>query len=393
MHLLLDLLAWTLSLAIGLPTLVFATEILLGLKKPRARSEVPAAVPATRILIPAHDEELGIGEMLTRLLAELPPGMTPLVVADNCSDRTAEIVRGLGVEAIERHDASLRGKGYALAFGRDHLRGDPPECVIVFDADCAARRADLARLAAAAYGEGSAFQATYLLEPDPAAPPMVQVSSFAMAVKNVLRQQGLSRLGAPVLLTGTGMAFPWRLFEPLPLASGSLAEDLELGIALTEAGHPPRFLPEAEVWSRATNASATLVQRSRWEGGFVAMARRHALPLIARGIRKGRWGRLWLGLHLATPPAALLVLINLFVLAAIAILTLAGASPFPLLVLLTLNVVAAVALASAWRSIGRPYLTAAAAARLPLYALWKIPIYLKLLRGGEKQWVRTERTP
>jgi hypothetical protein len=40
---------------------------------------------------------------------------------------------------------------------------------------------------------------------------------------------------------------------------------------------------------------------------------------------------------------------------------------------------------------GRAQIGAATLLRVPLYLLWKIPIYLRLMRGGETRWVRTER--
>ncbi len=40
-----------------------------------------------------------------------------VVVADNCSDATAEIARAMGATVIERHDETNKGKGYALDYG------------------------------------------------------------------------------------------------------------------------------------------------------------------------------------------------------------------------------------------------------------------------------------
>lgn len=58
------------------------------------------------------------------------------MVADNCTDDTARLASAAGAEVIERHDALLRGKGYALDFGVRHLAQQPPDVVIVVDADC-----------------------------------------------------------------------------------------------------------------------------------------------------------------------------------------------------------------------------------------------------------------
>src|SRR6185436_17440011 len=93
--------------------------------------------PRAAVLIPAHDEELGIAATVTGLRAQLAPGDRLIVIADNCSDGTAAAARAAGAEVIERQDTSRRGKGFAIVFAVDHLAATtPPEAVIIVDADC-----------------------------------------------------------------------------------------------------------------------------------------------------------------------------------------------------------------------------------------------------------------
>src|SRR5687768_11219780 len=67
------------------------------------------------VVIPAHNEELGLPETVHSVLASDYPAdrLRVLVVADNCTDGTAAVARRLGVECVERHDRANRGKGYA----------------------------------------------------------------------------------------------------------------------------------------------------------------------------------------------------------------------------------------------------------------------------------------
>jgi cellulose synthase/poly-beta-1,6-N-acetylglucosamine synthase-like glycosyltransferase len=328
---------------------------------------------------------------VSRLIADLPAGMRILVVADNCSDDTAAIARAAGAEAVERHDLERRGKGYALAFGRDQLAAQPPEAVIVLDADCWAEPGALAALASAAIAEDAPVQACDLLRPVRGS-PLVEISTFAFAVKNRIRQLGLQRLGAPAILAGTGMAFPWRIFSAAPLATASLAEDLDLGIDLLRAGERPLFLATARVWSEPGDAVSTLGQRSRWESGFLATARRRALPTLARGITRPSWGELWTGLHLMTPPLALLGLANLLAMTLAALAIVAGATLAPLAALGATLILLALGLAGAWVKLGTDFLSPSAAIRLPAYMLWKLPMYARLLvRRGPRHWVRAAR--
>ena len=220
---------------------------------------------------------------------------------------------------------------------------------------------------------------------------MVQISTFAFLVKNFIRQRGLARLGAPALLTGTGTAFPWTLFVRAPLASGDIVEDLALTLDLAEAGAPPSFLPAARVWSGAEDTSATLSQRGRWEGGFLATARRRAIPAILRGITKLRPGVLWLGMHLLVPPLALLIMLDLGVSVVLVALAFGGADWMPLAALGFLLGTTAAGLAAVWWRQGRAFLSATSLARAPAYMIWKLPIYLQALKGTRRDWVRTPR--
>ena len=71
---------------------------------------------ASPLLVPAHDEEPSIGRLLASTRAAgLPAGRFDVhVVADNCTDRTAEVARAAGAQVDERFDQTARGKGYAL---------------------------------------------------------------------------------------------------------------------------------------------------------------------------------------------------------------------------------------------------------------------------------------
>ncbi|MEP7112575.1 MAG: hypothetical protein ABI862_04875 [Ilumatobacteraceae bacterium] len=82
------------------------------------RPRPPVVAPSKRfvILVQAHDEELVIGRALDAFRGlDYPADLFSVhVVADNCSDRTAEIVRGHGFDAHERDDRDWQGSGAQL---------------------------------------------------------------------------------------------------------------------------------------------------------------------------------------------------------------------------------------------------------------------------------------
>ena len=370
--------------------LVFLAEVILGLV-PQGRRTYPQGPRKIAILTPAHNEQGTIGASVAAIARYLPTGTRQLVIAHNCSDGTAEEARAAGAEVAARNDPERRGKGYALAFGREQLAGDPPDIVIVIDADCTIDPGTIERLADAAAAHGSAIQGSYLFRSRPGDAPMVQISNFAMLVKNLVRQRGGSRLGAPALMVGSGMAFPWARFAALDLATGNIVEDLVIGLELIAAGAPPAFEEAARTWSVPSNVAGTETQRSRWEGGFMATARSTALPLFARGLARLRWPEIWMGLHLMVPPLTLLLMVNVLVWLMTGLLALAGVvAPFHLSSALLAAVLASVLVA--WGLAGRAMLAPKMLVRLPFYLVWKLALYARLVRKREKQdWVRTER--
>jgi cellulose synthase/poly-beta-1,6-N-acetylglucosamine synthase-like glycosyltransferase len=382
------LFAWLLLLPVALISAIFATEVAMGLLPARRASPIGRPTHIA-IIIPAHDEEAGIADTVGALLADAPAGIRLLVVADNCGDQTAGAASAAGAEVIQRVDPHHIGKGYALAYARDHLASRPPEIAIVIDADCRITPGGISRLAAVSAGSAAPVQANYLMRPHRSAGPLVQFSGFAFLLKNLVRQRGLRRIGAPAILTGSGMAFPWPIFAAAPLAGGDIVEDLALGIALAKGGQAPIFLPDVTIWSDPGSTGATLKQRRRWEHGFLRTARRATPSLLA----SARWPLIWLGAHLLVPPLTLLAIAHLILLAGLAAFCPAGASP----VALTTEAVVAAALllviAFAWFREGREQMQTATWLLLPFYIIWKIPIYLAVLLRPERDWTRTDRTP
>lgn len=368
----------------------FVVEVLCGLRQLGAAPSKSERHPTAVIIIPAHDEEAVIEATVRDVRLAAGDRVRILVVADNCADRTAELARSAGANLLIRNDPVHRGKGYALAAARDDLRADPPEVVMVLDADCRIDRQSLDALVSS--GAARPSQAVNLLAPDLKAAPLVQVSSFAFLVKNLVRQRGLQRLAGRVHLTGTGMALPWDLFARANLGGSNIVEDLALGLDLAGQGTPPTLVERAMVWSPAASAGGTLVQRHRWEGGFLSTMVAKSPAILARSIRRGDVRGLCAALDLCVPPLALLATLNLLALTLGLFLVLAGAVAWPVLAAMTVGLFASGAVVLAWLKEGRRFASAGTLARVPLYVLWKLPMYVGLVRrGAPKDWLRTGR--
>ena len=374
-------------------TAFFAVEIMLGLRLARSAAARPGPEASAVIVIPAHDEAEVIGNTLQTLQAAMSENMRILVVADNCRDATADIARDHGAEVIERTSAQDRGKGFALAFAAERLSAVPPDVLVVLDADCFIDRASLRNLVDSAAMSGRPSQAINLLRPDRRSSPLVQLSTFGFMLKNLVRQRGLQRLAGRVHLTGTGMAMPFRLFRASTKTRSSIVEDLSLGLELAAAGHPPMLASDATVSSESSTEQGTLVQRRRWEGGFISTALPRGLREALHGLARGRLRTVLAGLDLMVPPLALFAVLNIAALIAASVLTFVlGAAWWPVIALSGLLALALLAVFAAWMREGREFISLSVLARIPLYVLWKLPMYVGLARGGApKEWLRTGR--
>lgn len=386
-----------LVVGVGAPVLVFALQVLtaslLGVRRqPAGDDDAGGPRPLTAVLVPAHDEELGIGATIDALRPQLQPGDRVLVVADNCRDATAAVARRHGAEVFERFDTKRRGKGYALDAGLRHLAQQPPQVVVVVDADCLVEAGALGRIARRAAELDRPVQAYYAMLPVPDPGLGQRVAAFAWTVKNLVRPAGAAHWGLPCQLMGTGMAMPWSTLSAVSLASGHIVEDMKLGVDLALTGRPPAFEPAARVSSEfPTSEVGQATQRTRWEHGHLQVLFGLGPRLLMQGLRRADWRAIGLAADLMVPPVSLLFMLALFASLAGALLAWASGlwwiawSTAGLLGLLVATLLVA------WARFGRDVLSVGDLLRAPLVALGKLPLYLQFVVGRESQWVRTRR--
>src|ERR1700723_2611117 len=114
---------------VAIPVTVFCIEVLAAVIRPRQSFSLPVSNgsrPRVAVLIPAHNESKGLLSTLGDTQVQLRSTDRLLVVADNCTDDTAEVAASAGAEVTERHDPTKVGKGYALDWGLRHLSTAPP---------------------------------------------------------------------------------------------------------------------------------------------------------------------------------------------------------------------------------------------------------------------------
>lgn len=393
---LVDLLSVGLTAACSLaavPALVYALETLLASTKRDHGG--PASRPEglrVAILLPAHNEATGIAASIRSVREQMHATDQVLVVADNCTDDTAQVARAAGATVLERHNDTLRGKGYALDHGISHLKTSPPDMVIMLDADSVLHPGGLDELIAACQAHGAPIQSRYLMLAPQGASLKTRIAAFAWLVKNHVRPLGAQVMGWPCLLTGSGMAFPWPVIQNAPLASGHLVEDMQLGLDLAVAGHAPVFCERALVTSEFPSSDEGLSsQRTRWEHGHLGTIQSQLPRLLAQAVRQRRTGLLGLALDLSVPPLSSLILLTLALAAAslgfAALTGLWWATATPMMALLLLGA----GTTSAWYRHGQGTLTPQEMLSIGSYVVHKLPVYLNFFTKRQVAWIRTRR--
>ena len=381
---------------LAVPVFFFCIEVLAAVTLPQRERVLPPINSLRRrvaVLIPAHNESKGLLNTLGDIKAQLQSGDRMLVVADNCTDDTAAVARAAGAEVTERHDPAKIGKGYALDWGLQHLSADPPDIVVIIDADCRLADDALARLTTACAATGRPMQALNLQTAPLESPIDFRVAEFAFRVKNWVRPLGLCALNLPCQLTGTGMAFPWEVIRSANLASGLAVEDLKLGLDLARAGHPPLFCPSSGVNSQfPSSIKGAESQRKRWEQGHIGTIARTVPRLAYESLTQANFRLLALTLDAAVPPLTLLGMLVSLMLAVSAFGVLLGLSSSVLIVSAASFLGYLLAVLLCWSKFGRDILPLSSIWSVVSYVVDKLPLYRQILyRGGSSQWIRTDR--
>ena len=381
----------------GVP--VLAASGYLGLLTLLSRRIVPRA-PDDRtqfdIVVPAHNEAANIEGTIRSLQAVDYPAdrYRILVIADNCSDNTAELARAAGARVLERTNAVERGKGYALALGYATALSEKfAGAVIVVDADTHVSRNLLSAFSARFVAGADAVQAEYGVR-NGSESWRTRLRVIALTLFHTVRSLARERLHVSCGLRGNGMGFSTSVLRRVPPRAFSIVEDVEYGIALAREGVRVEYVHEAVVdGEMPSSAEASQTQRERWEGGRWTLVRAHVATLVAASrTAANRWVPLDLAADLLVPPLTSLVFIaGLGFVISLALLF-RGAVSVAAVVPWTLSV-AAIAIyvvrGMVLSGVGLSGLFDLMWA--PVYAVWKVTLlFRKSRRNGE--WVRTARS-
>ena len=344
------------------------------------------------VLIPAHDEETLVGRLLASLeqLDYPRENYDVCVVADNCSDRTADLARSTGARVYERFDTERKAKGFALHWLLEQLRdeGSQYDAFVVLDADSVVS-ANFLRGMDFRLERGSQVVQAYYSVSNAGQSTVTSLRSAALAAIHYVRPLGRSLLGLSCGLKGNGMCFAASIIERFGWRWFTLAEDVEFHLALIRAGIRVDFAPEATVQAdMPVTLAQAATQNARWEQGRLLLVRRSVPGLIARALRTGSLAQLDAAAEQLIPPLSVP-----FALSGLCVVSAWALGSLELAVLGGLNLLGQMLYVLVGLTlVGAPRQTFVALSTAPVYIAWKLGLYCRaLVRGQGSPWVRTTR--
>jgi cellulose synthase/poly-beta-1,6-N-acetylglucosamine synthase-like glycosyltransferase len=345
------------------------------------------------VIVPAHNEAAVIERTVASLkMIEWPADRFRVwVVADNCSDSTASLARTAGAQVWERHDTSLRGKGYALQYAFGASLGEGwANAVVVVDADAEVSVNLLEAFAARIETGAHAVQAHYGVL-NPMASWRTRLITIAKASFHIVRSRARERIKVSCGIRGNGWCVTHELLKTVPYAAFSLTEDLEYGIDIGIAGYRVAYADEAH--SDADMASGEQVarqQRQRWEGGRFQLIREKTLPLLAATLRQRSAICFDLALDLLVLPLSYVALNVVALIAAAGVMSIWQPAFHGWLKLSAAFAVCLVLyVLRGWQLSGVGAQGLLDLARAPGFLVWKVVLMLN--PNKSREWVRTDR--
>lgn len=294
---------------------------LAGLFSRRCRREYR---PASRfaVIVPAHNEAPVIGKLIENLLElDYPRELYDIfIIADNCSDHTAQVAREHGITVWERFSRSRRGKGSALgdALKRFGLTGAgasaPYDAAVFFDADNLVAP-NFLRVMNNRLLEGEKLIQCFIDSKNPNDNWVTAAYSLTFWYNNRFLLLARYNLGLSAALAGTGVCISSKVLREIGWSTSTLTEDLEYSMQALLKGYRTAFALETRVYDeKPLRFMLSCRQRLRWARGQINVAYRYAPGLLGKGLLRGNPAQIEGGLRL----------LQLFVIAAGALLGVLG---------------------------------------------------------------------
>ena len=271
---------------------IFYTIVPFAIRARRHRQ--PIKKHKIAILIAARNEEKVIGELLHSISEQDydKDYLRTVVIADNCTDSTAEIARSNGATVFERFNKENIGKGYALDFAIDNLRKsgelEKIDGVIVLDADNILTKNYVTEMNKT-YSDGYESFTSYRNSKNYGDNWISAGYGLWYIRESKFLHYARMLLGSSCAISGTGFFVSKKLLDKF---NGwkfyLLTEDIEFSIFAIINGVKIGCSINAELFDeQPITFKQSYKQRLRWSKGFFQVWKKHGKDLI-KGIFKHR---------------------------------------------------------------------------------------------------------
>lgn len=237
------------------------------------------------MVVAAHNEQSVIKNMVESILGlnydrEL---FDVFVIADNCTDATAEVAKNAGATVLERENQVLKGKGHAMDWAFNIIfKGEREyDAVCVFDADNICNSEFLNEMNKKLCQGFSAVQG-YIETKNPYDTWITASYATTFSCLNKLYQTSRYNIGFPNQLCGTGFAIKTDILKEYGWGATCLAEDMEFTMKLMLNNVLVGWAEAAIVYDeKPLTLSQSWKQRTRWMQGHADVASRF-IPQLAK---------------------------------------------------------------------------------------------------------------
>ena len=244
------------------------------------------------VLICGRNESAVIGDLLESINNQTYDSslITTFVMADNCTDNTAEVAKQYGAVVYERFNTELVGKGYALSEMLKHIKEDYPEGFdgyFVFDADNILSENYIEEMNKT-FSQGHDVITSYRNSKNYGDNWIS--AGYALWFLRESRYLNNARfiLHTSCAVSGTGFMFSRKIAEEVgEWPFHMLTEDIEFSVNQISQGRKIAFCKDAELYDeQPVKFSQSWRQRLRWSKGYLQVYGGYGTKLL-KGIFKG----------------------------------------------------------------------------------------------------------
>ena len=243
------------------------------------------------LIVAAHNEEKVITHIIDSLFKQNYPRnlFDVFIIADNCTDKTAEIAEKHGAIVYKRFNSTLRGKGHALEwmFEKIFAMDKKYDAISVFDADNLVSSNFLLEMNKQLCRGHKVVQG-YIDSKNPYDSWITCSYSIAFWLSNRIFQLPRYYLGLSCGLCGTGFCIDTDVLKKIGWGATCLTEDLEFTMKLVLKDMKVAWAHNAVVYDeKPLTLKQSWNQRKRWMQGHADCTSRFLGPLFKKAFKNG----------------------------------------------------------------------------------------------------------